>query len=160
MRRAKTEFSRAKSMRFALSRPLDRKISLFIAGKSVAFVAHPVPQEGRFAIVTNVGMGCGGRGSAVAPRRWQGKLACEPSDRAKTNGAVPVFAEASADVHMPSKFLNERRPRTAKPCGPDTRCWCQVDGGVLSPTGLRSAANSSTTVARRIRRRGERGISR
>ncbi|MBU6462320.1 MAG: hypothetical protein KGK01_10020 [Bradyrhizobium sp.] len=58
-------FSR-KSMRFALSRLLDRKIPLFIAGKSVAFSARPVPQEGRFAIVTNVGMGCGGRGGAVA----------------------------------------------------------------------------------------------
>jgi hypothetical protein len=27
---------------------------------------RPVPHEGRFAIVTNVGMGCGGRDSAVA----------------------------------------------------------------------------------------------
>jgi hypothetical protein len=34
--------------------------------------------------------------------------------------------------------------RTAKPCGPGTRCWCQVGGGFVS----------------RIRRRGERGISR
>ena len=26
--------------------------------------------------------------------------------------------------------------RTAKPCGPGTRCWCQVGGGFASPTGL------------------------
>jgi hypothetical protein len=25
--------------------------------------------------------------------------------------------------------------RTAKPCGPGTRCWCQVGGGVFDPTG-------------------------
>src|SRR3954453_1193334 len=43
---AKTEFSRAKSMRFALYRLLDRKISLFIAGKSVAFVVPSCPARG------------------------------------------------------------------------------------------------------------------
>jgi hypothetical protein len=25
--------------------------------------------------------------------------------------------------------------RTAKPCGPDTRCWCQAVGGEFDPTG-------------------------
>ena len=50
--------------------------------------------------------------------------------------------------------------RTAKPCGPGTRCWCQVGGGVANPTGFRNSINSSTTVTRRIRRRGERDISR
>jgi hypothetical protein len=28
--------------------------------------------------------------------------------------------------------------RTAKPCGPDTRCWCQVGGDKFNPTGLTS----------------------
>jgi hypothetical protein len=50
--------------------------------------------------------------------------------------------------------------RTAKPCGPGTRCWCQVGGGFVSPTGSGKTVNSPTTVTRRIRRRGERGISR
>src|SRR5882672_3135052 len=50
--------------------------------------------------------------------------------------------------------------RTAKPCGPGTRCWCQAGGGFSNPTGFRSAANSLATVTRRIRRRGEHGISR
>ena len=50
--------------------------------------------------------------------------------------------------------------RTAKPCGPGTRGWCQIGGGRSSPTGLRSAANSPMTEARGIRLRGERGISR
>jgi hypothetical protein len=26
--------------------------------------------------------------------------------------------------------------RTAKPCGPDTRCWCQAVGGEIDPTGF------------------------
>jgi hypothetical protein len=50
--------------------------------------------------------------------------------------------------------------RTAKPCGPGTRCWCQAGGGFLDPTGFRSTANLSATVTRRIRRRGEHVISR
>src|SRR6266436_6175241 len=50
--------------------------------------------------------------------------------------------------------------RTAKPCGPGTRCWCQVGGGFTSPTGLSRNLNPSATVTRRIRRRGEHGISR
>ena len=29
-----------------------------------------------------------------------------------------------------------RFERTAKPCGPDTRCWCQVGGDASSPTGV------------------------
>jgi hypothetical protein len=31
--------------------------------KSPVYLRHPVPKEGRFAIVTDVGAGCGGRGS-------------------------------------------------------------------------------------------------
>ena len=50
--------------------------------------------------------------------------------------------------------------RTAKPCGPDTRCWCQAAGDVAIPTGLRKIFNPSATEARGIRLRGERGISR
>jgi len=33
---------------------------------------------------------------------------------------------------------DERRSsRTAKPCGPGTRCWCQAGGGCSNPTGFR-----------------------
>ena len=55
---------------------------------------------------------------------------------------------------------DERRwLRTAKPCGPDTRCWCQAAGGDLIQPD-RSAIKPAVTVTRRIRRRGEHGISR
>jgi hypothetical protein len=57
------------------------------------------------------------------------------------------------------KPLGESGSRTAKPCGPGTRCWCQVGGSDVGPTGL-DQPYSSTTVTRRIRRRGEQGISR
>jgi hypothetical protein len=50
--------------------------------------------------------------------------------------------------------------RTAKPCGPGTRCWCQIGGGFSNPTGLSKTFNPLMTVTRRIRRRGEHGISR
>jgi hypothetical protein len=73
---------------------------------------------------------------------------------------LSVFANARPDVHMPAKASWAKGgSRTAKPCGPGTRCWCQVGGGVASPTGL-DQPYSSTTVTRRIRRRGEQGISR
>jgi hypothetical protein len=50
--------------------------------------------------------------------------------------------------------------RTAKPCGSGTRCWCQVGGGFGQPNRVRQSVNSPMTVTRRIRRRGEHGISR
>jgi hypothetical protein len=50
--------------------------------------------------------------------------------------------------------------RTAKPCGSGTRCWCQVGGGDVGPTGRDKTFNPPMTVTRGIRRRGERGISR
>ena len=97
------------------------------------------PGRGALAIVTNVGAGCGGRGSV---------------------GRVVVFAGRAL---VRERTRARRRPamlRTAKPCGPGTRCWCQADGGGVDPTGFRQTFNPSATVARRIRRRGERGISR
>jgi antitoxin MazE len=96
-------------------------------------------QEGRVAIVTKRGLRCGGRGSVVA--RGDGRAGFWPvSDRAACGRTA--------------------QRRTAKPCGPGTRCWCQVGGGLVGPTGFDTTANSPTTVTRRIRRRGEHDISR
>jgi hypothetical protein len=62
-----------------------------------------------------LGAGCGGRGSVVARGRSQGGLLVrERSVRARRTALK----------------------RTAKPCGPGTRCWCQVGGGAAHPTGL------------------------
>ena len=58
-----------------------------------------------------------------------------PSSR--TLGRVAVDAAASARKVIAGRFFRERSTarrrttltRTAKPCGPGTRCWCQVGGG-------------------------------
>jgi hypothetical protein len=54
-------------MRLALDRlssPSGKNILIFRNRKSVYIDGHPVPQEGRFAVVTDVGAGCDGRGCA------------------------------------------------------------------------------------------------
>jgi hypothetical protein len=43
------------------------------------------------------------------------------------------------DWHTARRGPWRRRARTGKPCGPGTRCWCQVGGGEVGPTGSRSA---------------------
>ena len=100
--------------------------------------AIPRPQEGRIAIVTDVG--CGERwprhaGRATSLRRVSLLMS---EGRAPTNGVM----------------------RTAKPCGSGARCWRQAGGDVASPTGLCRIFNPPATEAKGIRLRGERGISR
>jgi hypothetical protein len=83
----------------------------------------------------------------------------ERSCSARTNGAStpPPRLRPAARGRFRDWW---RLLRTAKPCGPGTRCWCQAGGGCSNPTGFRSTVNSLATVTRRIRRRGEHGISR
>jgi hypothetical protein len=61
-----------------------------------------------------------------AHRQSQGGFneARERSSGAQTNDVASVFTKASAGVHRPTKPLGEDGSRTAKPCGPGTRCWC------------------------------------
>jgi hypothetical protein len=97
------------------SSPRRKKKSLCPSGKSVLELppSHPL-HEGRIAIVTDVGVGCGGRGGVGRER--DGRVASAMSDRAA-----------------------RRRPmqlRTAKACGSGTRCWCQIGGGFGNPTGF------------------------
>jgi hypothetical protein len=77
----------------------------------------------------------------------------ERSCSARTNGAStpPPKLRPAARGRLRDWW---RLLRTAKPCGPGTRCWCQAGGGCSNPTGFRSAVNLSATVTRRIRRRG------
>jgi len=81
-------------------------------------------------------MGCGGRGSV-------GRDAC---------------SQGGSSVSEQRRARWTALERTAKPCGPDTRCWCQVARRLRQLNRAWSAANSPTTEARRIRLRGERGI--
>jgi hypothetical protein len=46
-----------------------------------------------------------------------------------------AFAIAAAGMHLAGRSRWRRKLRTAKPCGPGTRGWCQAGGGLQSPTG-------------------------
>ena len=55
--------------------------------------------------------------------------------------AVDAAASGARSVRRAVSVSDRRRARrtalmrTAKPCGPGTRCWCQVGGGEVDPTG-------------------------
>jgi len=90
------------------------KISLNPSGKS-ALPACPIlsRQEGRSRVVTNAG------GDAM-----------DAGASARNGVAGRVSRERSIGAQDERRFQ-----RTAKPCGPDTRCWCQAVGGKIDPTG-------------------------
>src|SRR5260370_35852710 len=96
-----------------LSSPAQETIPLVPSGKS-ALPARPVlsRQEGRIAIVTNAG---GDAVDALASAR---------------NG---VAGRVSRERYLRAGRTAPKR--TAKPCGPDTRCWCHAVGGEIDPTG-------------------------
>src|ERR1700674_350218 len=76
------------------------------------FRAIPSHSEGRFAIVTDVGTGCGGRGGGAR--------------RAALTGLPKNFGGTGTRA---AECFCGRLSRTAKSWGPDPRCWCQVGGG-------------------------------
>jgi len=82
--------------------------------------------------------------------RWDG-MRWTRQRRARDRGRRAVIRERSEARRRPmllpdsfklcgsalsAKPLGEDGPRTAKPCGPGTRCWCQAGGGEVDPTGL------------------------
>jgi hypothetical protein len=77
-----------------------KNILLHISGNQNYKLRHPGPPEGRFAIVT---------------MRWAGNAM-----DALASGAAALFRKDGANAP------DETPRRTAKSCGPDTRCWCQV----------------------------------
>ena len=85
---------------------------------------------------------------------------CERSSRGRRTALNPPSLKLRRTGTKPVEAFGAGVLRTAKPCGPGTRGWCQVGGGVASPTGRANAVNSPMTEARGIRLRGERGISR
>jgi transposase len=99
---------------------------------------HPTPPEGRIAIVTDAGCGCGGRGSVLRATGLQG-------------GLRPVSDQQHADERCCS--------RTAKSCGPDAPTLASSSRSCVGPTGLRQNLNPLMTVAREPGHRGEHDIS-
>src|SRR5438105_5399224 len=66
------------------------KIIRFAANPNHAYNSrHPVPRRGALAIVTNVGAGCGGRGSVRRVEVFAGRLSVS-EHRAQTNGAYTL----------------------------------------------------------------------
>ena len=119
------------------------------------------PSRGALAIVTNVGMGCGGRGSVGRERDRRAKSfglreRAGAQDERRCSPASQKFRRGCTI----RQSIGEDGSRTAKPCGPGTRCWCQVGGGFRAQPGSCKTVNPPMTVTRRIRRRGEHGISR
>ena len=112
---------------------LPRKIFRFAATPNHPYKSrHPVPVRGALAIVTNVGAGCGGRGSVGRVIAIAGRFSV--SDHAACRRTALLC--------------------TVKSCGPDTRCWCQACGGPSSSTGFGETFNPQATVTRRIRSPG------
>jgi hypothetical protein len=100
-------------------------------------------QKGRTRRHDTRSAGCGGREQRCARERLQGGLGlCLGCERLIRAGRAALR-------------------RTAKPCGPGTRCWCQALRRRKAPDRVRlSLPIREVTEARRIRLRGERGISR
>ena len=156
---APARFSATASRRFAPSSLIGKKIPVFDHPKSNLQTAPSRPERGAYR----------DRHVRRAGMRWTRQRRARDCDRravlrerscsARTNGAStpPPRLRFAARGRFRDWW---RLLRTAKPCGPGTRCWCQAGGGSSNPTGFRSAVNSLATVTRRIRRRGERGISR
>jgi hypothetical protein len=128
------------SVRDFVSSPLAKNISLLELVEAGIEQFHPVPIRGAFR--DRHGRWARDAVDAAAPgAHWQSQggfllEACERSSSALTNGAVSDFAEARRTGTKPGEAFGEDGSRTAKPCGPGTRCWCQVGGGASARPGL------------------------
>jgi hypothetical protein len=121
--------------------------------------SHLPPNQGHNSAVSFRSRGVGRRHERWDEMRWTQRRRA----RTRSQGGLPVSDHRAPDERRqsPVEPLGEDGwLRTAKPCGPGARCWCQVGGGFANPTGFDKTVNPPMTVTRRIRRRGERGISR
>ena len=145
----------------AWSSALGKNIPLRDYPKSPLQLRHPAPTRGAYRdrhgrwvrdamdAAASGARGVAGRASAVSDRTARRRPALK---RLRRN-----FGPAA---HEPVEGFWRRKPRTAKACGSGTRGWCQADGDLSGPTGLRRIVNSSATEAKGIRLREERAISR
>jgi hypothetical protein len=75
---------------------------------------HPVPGRGALAIVTNVG-----------------RAVMDAAASGASCNCRAGFSREQSTLRRRSTLL-----RTAKPCGPGTRCWCQAGGGFRAQPGF------------------------
>ena len=156
---AQTLISSTKSIRFHRSSPLTQKYSASRLPQISGIIppSHPL-HEGRIAIVTDVGVGCGGRGSVGRAIVVAGRLSV--SDRKRADDRCCCRIRLSfVEVHCPRSLLaktvrvRQNRVVLAPVAG------VKLAEAASTQPSLRSL-NPPATVTRRIRRRGERGISR
>ena len=109
-------------------RPLGRAVESYFGFSERYFCFHtpqitsrtfriPSHTEGRFAIATDVGAGCGGRGSVLRAMGSQG-------------GSMRPVSDHQASGR-------EMLQRTAKSCGPDAPTLASSSRSGVGPTGLR-----------------------
>jgi hypothetical protein len=103
---------------------LIRKIFRFTRRANHLYKLAPShPTEGRIAIVTDAGCGCGGRGSVLRATGSQG-------------GSMRPVSDHQASGR-------EMLLRTAKSCGPDTPTLVSSSRSCVGPTGLRQDISAS-----------------
>jgi hypothetical protein len=90
---------------------------------------HPTPQEGRIAIVTDAGCGCGGRGSVLRATGLQG-------------GSMRPVSDHQASGR-------EMLQRTAKSCGPDAPTLVSSLRSLSRPYRAWTKLNPQATVEER-----------
>src|SRR5260370_396210 len=120
--------------------------------------SHLPPNQGHNSAVLFRSRGVGRRHERWDEMRWTRQRRA----RTRSQGGCPVSDHRAPDERRqsPAKpFGEDGWLRTAKSCGPGTRCWCQVGGGFANPTRLDQIINPPTTAPRRIRPRGKPGIS-
>src|SRR5258707_8748982 len=111
-----------------------KNILVPIYPKSHLELSHPTPPEGRIAIVTDAGCGCGGRGSVLRARGLQGRSMRLVSDR---------------------QHADERRlQRTAKSCGPDAPTLASSLRMFCRPYRAQTKPYPQATVAKEPGHRG------
>jgi hypothetical protein len=129
--------SARRANQFFLSRYSRENIPVLKYPKSPIEIPPSRSGRGALAIVTNVGMGCGGRGSVGRALDSQGGFPV--SDYSAQTNDVAAYGKTVWSWH-PLLVSSRRR-------------FCE-------PNRVRQSLHPPTTVTRRIRRRGERGISR
>ena len=111
-----------------------KNISVPTYPKSHLELSHPTPQEGRIAIVTDAGCGCGGRGSVLRATGLQGRVERLVSDQQRAD-------ERCCSVRRSRVVLTPRR-------------WRQVRGVKSAQPGL-DKTYPQATVAKEPGHRGE-----
>ena len=117
------------------------KIFTSVFQKSVISSRHPIPMK---------------RGVSRSSRTWR-----RDAVDAAASGATRIAGRAKLVSDSIERARRTALLRTAKACGPGTRCWCQVWRRRALPNRVSETSfNPQATVAKGTRHRGEHEVSR